>query len=873
MNLLSKSISPTPPGWTGSDFCKWSGVSCDSSKRVTSINLSSKSLSGKIPPEIAQLSNLKTLSLQRNRFSGPLPPFSGHTSIEQINLSDNAFDSIPQHFLSGLTALQSFAVDENGNLQPWKIPNSLSDSVSLTTFSASKSNLVGEIPEIFRSFPNLSNLRLSYNNLTGPLPSSFSDSGIQNLSLNNQMTGLSGMITVLRSMPQLRIVWLQSNSFTGPIPDLSSSKELTDLVLRDNSLTGVIPDSVTKLPSLKTVALQNNKFQGAVPSFPTGVEVNLGTRNNFCLPNPGPCSPEVDTLLQIAGAMNYPSDMAENWAGNNPCQLWKFITCEEGSVAVINLSKQNFSGTISPAYSSLSHLRILHLNDNNLQGQIPASLTTLKHLQILDVSNNNISGKVPAFASSVTLNVSGNVNIGKDIPTAASQSRASSPSSSSVFGLSSGGIGTAVSPAAIIVPIAIILFVAGAISGFYIYRRRKDNRKPDFRRVSKSGKGDNPVVKVDIVDKAKKISPSTSSPTSEKSDYDISDSESAAIPIQVLVEATQNFDEKNVIGRGGFGTVYRGQLKQGTLIAVKRMECSAISDKGASEFRAEIEVLKRVRHRNLVSLHGYHDGSGGGDRLLVYEYMPQGSLGERLFRWKEMGVAPLSWNQRVAIALDIGRGVEYLHGLARQSFIHRDLKPSNILLGDDLRAKVSDFGLVRSAPEGNYSVETRLAGTFGYLAPEYATTGRVTTKVDVYAYGVILMEMITGRKALDDSLPDENCHLVTLFKRLLTGKESLRRSIDPAMEFDGDGDDDETFRCILTVGELAGHCTAREPYQRPDMSHAVNVVSTLADKWKPTFEKEESFQREGNLPQVLQRWKETESDDASFSTSFFDNTN
>jgi len=281
------------------------------------------------------------------------------------------------------------------------------------------------------------------------------------------------------------------------------------------------------------------------------------------------------------------------------------------------------------------------------------------------------------------------------------------------------------------------------------------------------------------------------------------------------------------------------------------MECAAMGNKGMSEFQAEIAVLTKVRHRHLVALLGYC--VNGNERLLVYEYMPQGNLGQHLFEWSELGYSPLTWKQRVSIALDVARGVEYLHSLAQQSFIHRDLKPSNILLGDDMRAKVADFGLVKNAPDGKYSVETRLAGTFGYLAPEYAATGRVTTKVDVYAFGVVLMEILTGRKALDDSLPDERSHLVTWFRRILINKENIPKALDQTLEAD-----EETMESIYRVAELAGHCTAREPQQRPDMGHAVNVLGPLVEKWKPSCqEEEESFGIDVNmsLPQALQRWQ------------------
>lgn len=190
------------------------------------------------------------------------------------------------------------------------------------------------------------------------------------------------------------------------------------------------------------------------------------------------------------------------------------------------------------------------------------------------------------------------------------------------------------------------------------------------------------------------------------------------ISVQVLRKVTNNFAPENQLGSGGFGTVYKGELEDGTKIAVKRMEAGVMSNKALDEFQAEIAVLSKVRHRHLVSLLGY--SIEGNERLLVYEYMFHGALSRHLFHWKTLNLEPLSWTRRLSIALDVARGMEYLHNLARQTFIHRDLKSSNILLGDDFHAKVSDFGLVKLAPDGEKSVVTKLAGTFGYLAPEYA---------------------------------------------------------------------------------------------------------------------------------------------------------
>jgi serine/threonine protein kinase len=211
---------------------------------------------------------------------------------------------------------------------------------------------------------------------------------------------------------------------------------------------------------------------------------------------------------------------------------------------------------------------------------------------------------------------------------------------------------------------------------------------------------------------------SCSSSSSVLDDVQVLEVQNFRIAVQVLRRATKNFAQENVLGHGGFGVVYKGDLHDGTMIAVKRMESAVVSNKALDEFQAEIAVLTKVRHRNLVSILGY--SIEGNERLLVYEHMPNGALSKHLFHWKQYELEPLSWKKRLNIALDVARGMEYLHKLGHHRFIHRDLKSANILLGDDLRAKVADFGLMKDAPDGNLSVATRLAGTFGYLAPEYA---------------------------------------------------------------------------------------------------------------------------------------------------------
>ncbi|XP_042066515.1 receptor-like kinase TMK4 [Salvia splendens] len=869
MSKLLSSLSPAPHGWSSSaQFCTWNNVNCDSTNSfVTNINLDSASISGTLPPEINQLSKLQSFAVQKNSLSGALPSFENMTSLQQILLDDNQFSSISDNFLAGLTNLQVFSISENKALASWQIPAYLSDSSNLVKFYASNASISGVIPDIFGSFLNLQDLRLSYNNLTGSLPGSFSGSEIRNLWLNNQDLGLSGTIDVLSDMSQLSQVWLHANAFTGGIPDLSNCPNLFDLQLRDNRFTGVVPPSLVNLPSLLNITLQNNKLQGPCPKFPDKVEADLGLKtNSFCLPDPGPCDPQVTVLLEVAGALGYPMALAESWEGNNACQQWQFIHCDpQGSnVTIVNMAKQGFSGSISPAFANLTSLRTLVLSDNKLTGDIPAVLTTLPSLQTFDVSNNNLTGPILSFPRNISFLYGGNALLGKSGGGGGGGSGKSSGQSDGGSGSSkkSPSVGMVVGVViAVLVFVGILLFVS-----YKCYLKRRHKR---FSVIEGSEQGKEMVMGngVNGVSGYAGVSSEIMSQSSgDHGEMPVFEGGNVAISIQVLREVTDNFSEANILGRGGFGVVYKGELHDGTKIAVKRMESNAMGTKGMKEFQAEIAVLTKVRHRHLVALLGYC--INGHERLLVYEYMPQGHLGQHLFEWEEHGYQLLTWKQRVTIALDVARGVEYLHSLAQQSFIHRDLKPSNILLSDDMRAKVADFGLVKNAPDGKYSVETRLAGTFGYLAPEYAATGRVTTKVDVYAFGVVLMEILTGRKALDENMPDEKSHLVTWFRRVLISKDNLRKSIDQNLQ-----PDDETYESICKVAELAGHCTAREPFQRPDMGHAVNVLGPLVEQWKPSRTQEDEgdgVNLHMSLPQALLRWQADEGtsrmfDDISFS--------
>ncbi|KAI4995768.1 hypothetical protein ZWY2020_037816 [Hordeum vulgare] len=556
----------------------------------------------------------------------------------------------------------------------------------------------------------------------------------------------------------------------------------------------------------------------------------------------------------MAAGFGYPAELAETWNGNTPCGNWIGIVCSNGDVSIFDLHNRGFSGTISPAIANLTSVGKVDLSNNHLTGVIPDTLTTMSNLKVFIVSNNSLDGELPKFKSSVKVLADGN-QFGK------SDSGSQSVSAGSLKWKPDAGM-------IIGILVAVVLLVI--IVGLLVHHRRKKNAEK-FRPVTSKGSADeSDMTKIQVVGTNWIVNGNTAVPA----DYSQVSAGSANIthlfephgmqlPIEALLKATDNFNEDCILGKGGFGVVFKGKLN-GRLVAVKRCDSGTMGTKGQQEFMAEIDVLTKVRHRHLVGLLGYC--THGYERLLVYEYMSGGTLHEHLCDLQRSGYTPLTWTQRMTIALDVARGIEYLHGLAQETFIHRDLKPSNILLDQDLRAKVSDFGLVKLANDTDKSMMTRVAGTFGYLAPEYATTGKVTTKVDVYAYGVILMEMITGRKVLDDSLPDDETHLVTIFRRNMLDKEKFRKFVDPTLELGA-----EAWKSLLEVADLARHCTAREQNQRPDMCHCVNRLSSLLDEWKPTEvdDDDECETSEMHLNQQLEKWRcddFTISDSDTFST-------
>ncbi|XP_037497723.1 receptor-like serine/threonine-protein kinase ALE2 isoform X2 [Jatropha curcas] len=289
-------------------------------------------------------------------------------------------------------------------------------------------------------------------------------------------------------------------------------------------------------------------------------------------------------------------------------------------------------------------------------------------------------------------------------------------------------------------------------------------------------------------------------------------------------KATNKFDSSRILGEGGFGLVYSGRLDDGRQVAVKVLKRD--DQHSGREFLAEVEMLGRLHHRNLVKLIGICTEEH--TRCLVYELIPNGSVESHL-HGVDKETDPLDWESRMKIALGAARGLAYLHEDSSPRVIHRDFKSSNILLEHDFTPKVSDFGLARAAmDEGNKHISTHVMGTFGYLAPEYAMTGHLLVKSDVYSYGVVLLELLSGRKPVDLSQPPGQENLVAYARPLLTSKEGLETIIDPAIK------SSVSFDTIIKVAAIASMCVQPEVSHRPFMGEVVQALKLVCNEFDET---------------------------------------
>ncbi|KAI6705415.1 hypothetical protein NL676_008377 [Syzygium grande] len=466
----------------------------------------------------------------------------------------------------------------------------------------------------------------------------------------------------------------------------------------------------------------------------------------------------------------------EGWDINSvdPC-TWNMVACSvEGFVISLEMTGAGLSGMLSPSIGNLSHLRTLLLQNNQLSGPVPLEIGKLLELQTLDLSGNQFGGDIPSslgFLVHLTyLRLSRNKLSGQ-IPSAVANLSGLSFLDLSFNNLSG--------------PTPKILAKGYSVSG------------NSFLCTSQACTG-------------------ISKPMNVQQDYEFEIGQLMRFTFRELQTATGNFSPKNILGQGGYGVVYKGCLPNGTLVAVKRLKDPNYT--GEVQFQTEVEMIGLALHRNLLRLYGFC--MTPEERMLVYPYMPNGSVADRL-RETCRERPSLDWKRRMCIALGTARGLLYLHEQCNPKIIHRDVKAANILLDESFEAIVGDFGLAKLLDRRESHVTTAVRGTVGHIAPEYLSTGQSSEKTDVFGFGILLLELITGQKALDAGNGQVQKGMILDWVRTLHEEKRLEVLVDRDLR--GCFDAPELEKAV----ELALQCTQSNPNLRPKMSDVLKVLEGL----------------------------------------------
>ncbi|XP_043723739.1 somatic embryogenesis receptor kinase 2 isoform X2 [Telopea speciosissima] len=510
---------------------------------------------------------------------------------------------------------------------------------------------------------------------------------------------------------------------------------------------------------------------------------------------------EGDALHTLRINLEDPNNVLQSWDPTlvNPC-TWFHVTCNnDNSVIRVDLGNAALSGQLVPQLGQLKNLQYFRLNNNSLTGEIPMSLTNVTALQVLDLSNNQLTGVVPdngSFSLFTPISFANNLGLcgpvtGHPCPGSPPFSppppfipppSAPSPGGNTATGAIAGGVAAG----------AALLFAAPAI-GFAWWRRRKPQEH--FFDV----------------------------PAEE--DPEVHLGQLKRFSLRELQVATDSFSNKNILGRGGFGKVYKGRLADGSLVAVKRLK-EERTPGGELQFQTEVEMISMAVHRNLLRLRGFC--MTPTERLLVYPYMANGSVASCL-RERPPGEPPLDWPTRKRIALGSARGLSYLHDHCDPKIIHRDVKAANILLDEEFEAVVGDFGLAKLMDYKDTHVTTAVRGTIGHIAPEYLSTGKSSEKTDVFGYGIMLLELITGQRAFDLArlANDDDVMLLDWVKGLLKEKK-LEMLVDPDLQ------NNYVEAEVEQLIQVALLCTQGSPMDRPKMSDVVRMLEGdgLAERWE-----------------------------------------
>ncbi|XP_054800757.1 LRR receptor-like serine/threonine-protein kinase RPK2 [Prosopis cineraria] len=778
------------------------------SSQLVSINDELNYFEGAMPVEITSLPKLRILWAPRATLEGSFPSSWGACdNLEMVNLAQNYFTGEFPNQLSGCKKLHFLDLSSNN------LTGELAEELHvpcMAVFDVSGNILSGSIPEFFNgtcpSVPSWNGNLFELDNVSIPYMSFFSSkvhdgsvlSSVGDVGLsvlhnfgNNNFSGMQSL-PLARDRLGKKMVYaflVGENKLAGPVPtnifDKCDGLDALLLNVSYNRLSGQIPANFGGMcRSLKFLDASGNRITGPIP-VGLGELVSLVSLNLSWNQLQGLIPVSVGQLKNLV----FLSLASNNLTGSIPTNLGQLYSLE-----VLDLSSNSFTGEIPKCFENLRNLTSLLLNNNKLSGHIPTGLANVTTLSTFNVSFNNFSGSLPSNNNSLKCSSAvGNPYLrpcymlsltapstDQQGQVADSSSYTAAPPETTSKGSGSGFNSieiASITSASAIVSVLIALII------LFFYTRKWNSRS---RVVGSTRK--EVIVFIDI---------------------------GVPLTFETVVRATGNFNASNCIGNGGFGATYKAEIAPGNLVAIKRLSVGRFQ--GVQQFDAEIKTLGRLRHPNLVTLFGYH--ASETEMFLIYNYLPGGNLEKFI---QERSTRAVDWRILHKIALDIARALAYLHDQCVPRVLHRDVKPSNILLDEDFNAYLSDFGLARLLGTSETHATTGVAGTFGYVAPEYAMTCRVSDKADVYSYGVVLLELLSDKKALDPSFSSYgNGFNIVAWACLLLRQGSAKEFFTAGLWDVGPSDD------LIEVLHLAIMCTVDSLSTRPSMKQVVRRLKQL----------------------------------------------
>ncbi|KAL6894036.1 hypothetical protein ACP4OV_008134 [Aristida adscensionis] len=826
--------------------------------QLRSLRLFSNLLNGSIPPEIGRLRKLQVLDVSRNRLSGPVPLELGNCSELSVLVLSSQFNSNSPEF----------------NLFEGGIPESVTSLPELKVLWAPKAGLEGNVPSNWGKCQSLEMVNLGENLLSGVIPIELGH--CNNLKfLNLSSNRLSGSLDEGLCPHCMTVFDVSGNELTGSIPACAKKKCGAQIMLGDmpSGYSSLISKALAELPLVysesgdRSVVYHNfakNNLEGHLTSLPFSID-SFGNKTLYAfVVDDNKFSGSLDTILleqcsnlkglivsfrdnRISGGLTdevstkcraiRALDLAGNQiSGMMPSNIGLMV-----ALVQMDLSRNMLEGQIPVSFKDFKSLKFLSLAGNNLSGSIPSCLGQLRSLEVLDLSSNSLSGKIPSNLvtlrdlTALLLNnnrLSGSIPDLTPLPSLSifnvSFNNLSGPLPSKIQSLTCDSIhgNPSLQPCALSTLSSRLMNVRalGEAEG----NPTADSTAPD------AGSGGGGFSKIEIASitsasaivavllaliilyiYTRKCASRTSRRSLRRREVTVFVDIGVPLTYETVFRASGSFNASNCIGSGGFGATYKAEVAPGVLVAIKRLAIGRFQ--GIQQFQAEVKTLGRCRHPNLVTLIGYH--LSDSEMFLIYNFLPGGNL-ERFIQ--ERTKRPIDWRMLHKIALDVARALAYLHDNCVPRILHRDVKPSNILLDNEHNAYLSDFGLARLLGNSETHATTGVAGTFGYVAPEYAMTCRVSDKADVYSYGVVLLELISDKKALDPSFsPYGNGFNIVAWACMLLQKGRAKEFFIEGLWDVAPHDD------LVEILHLGIKCTVDSLSSRPTMKQVVRRLKEL----------------------------------------------